>query len=73
MSGCIWTSIYIRYGSVKSYASIIHCTSVNCILLVYYLYILGISINQYLMIPIKLVYLSIIHKVHKLQHIISQK
>ena len=61
MSGCIWTSIHIRYGSAKSYASIIHCTSVNCILLVYYLYILfffggGISINQYLMIPIKLVY-----------------
>ena len=34
--------------------------------MIHYLYILGISINQYLMIPTELVYLSIIHKVHKL-------
>ena len=65
-----WVDVYglpsIYVMALQSYASIIHCTSVNYILLVYYLYILGISINQYLMIPIELVYLSIIHKVHKL-------
>ena len=43
------------------------------LLSVYTCFLGGISINQYLMIPIKLVYLSIIHKIHKLQHIISQK